>query len=1047
MHKLLFLFSTVLIFSCNLKSQTTFPTNGAANTIHTLYAFTNCTLHVDADVTIINATLLIQDGKIIGIGEKLESPKGANAVDLKGKHIYPAFIDLYSDYGMPEIKKADQTDAPKKGAYGWNQSIKSETEAHKLFLHNQQKADELRKLGFASVLTVQKDGIVRGSGSLVNLTSAKENESIIKDRAAGFYSFNKGSSPQDYPSSLMGAVALLRQTYYDADWYKTNQTKTEYNISLDAFNKLQELPSIFEGNDKYNDLRGKKIGDEFKVKYIIKGGGNEYQRMYDIQNTFSKYIIPVNYPDAIDVEDPYDAEQASLTDLKHWEMAPSNLAALENNYVQFCITTADLKDKSVFLKNVRKAVKYGLSERTALKALTYNPANFIGVQDKIGSLKQGMFANFFICSKPIFEEDAVIYETWSNGTKHVHTDLSIPNITGNYQLIYGANKNKITITKEEEKFTGLVFFKDSLSGLTVFKDSLPRGVISKDSLSGAVLLKGGLKAKVSVTFKNNLLTLSFPYDSTFTLRLSGNYNEQTKSFEGSGQYADGSWTDFKLNFISSLDTAKSKTTKPKEVIDYGKVYYPFGAYGETLPETNSLKEVIKDKWLNFKNRYDAILIKNATIWTNESDSILKDQDIYIIQGKIVRIAPNIQATNSANAKIIDGKGMHLTPGIIDEHSHIALFSVNEGAEASSAEVRMGDVINPEDINIYRQLAGGVTTAQLLHGSANPIGGQSCLIKLRWGKSAEEFKYEKAPGFIKFALGENVKHSNGLNPDQVRFPQTRMGVEQLYYDYFTRATAYKKQLENFGKLSPKQIEKDKVVSPRKDLDLEALVEILDNKRFITCHSYVQSEVNMLMHVADSMKFKVNTFTHILEGYKLADKMKAHGANASTFADWWAYKLEVMDAIPYNAALLTKVGVNTAINSDDAEMGRRLNQEAAKSIKYGGLTEVQALKLVTLNPAKMLHIDDKVGSIKVGKVADLVLWTDNPLSIYAKVSKTIIDGQIYFDVDDDAKLREDIKKERARIIAKLITEKNKGAKVIKPQPKKQNHFHCDSEESGL
>jgi imidazolonepropionase-like amidohydrolase len=1009
--------------------------------MHTLYAFTNCTLHVDADITIINATLLIKDGKIIGVGEKLESPKDAITVDLKGKHIYPAFIDLYSDYGMPEIKKPEQADAPKKGAYGWNQSIKSETEAHKLFLHNQQKADELRKLGFASVLTVQKDGIVRGSGALVNLSSAKENESIVKDRAAAFYSFNKGSSPQEYPSSIMGAVALLRQTYYDADWYKTNQTKTEYNISLDAFNKLQELPSIFEGNDKYNDLRGKKVADEFKVKYIIKGGGNEYQRMYDIQNSFSKYIIPVNYPDAIDVEDPFDAEQASLTDLKHWEMAPSNLAALENNYIQFCITTADLKDKSVFLKNVRKAIKYGLSEKTALKALTSNPASFIGVQDKIGSLKVGMLANFFICSKPVFDEDAIIYETWSNGTKHVHTDLSIPSIVGTYQLVYGTTTHKLTIAKDEEKFSGLIVFKDSLS-----KAVITPTVITKDSLSGTVILKDGLKSKANITFKNNLLTLSFPYDSTFTLRLSGNYNEQTKSFIGQGQFADGSWTDFKLNYINIIDTAKSKITKPQEIIDFGKVYYPFGAYGEALPETTTIKEIVKDKWLKFKNRYDAILIKNVTIWTNETDSILKDYDIYITEGRIVRIAPNIEATGGANAKVIDGKGMHLTPGIIDEHSHIALFSVNEGADVSSAEVRMSDVINPDDINIYRQLAGGVTCAQLLHGSANPIGGQSCLIKLRWGKNAEEFKYENAPGFIKFALGENVKNSNGLSPDQVRFPQTRMGVEQLYYDYFTRATAYKKQLENFGKLNPKQIEKDKVASPRKDLDLDALVEILDNKRFITCHSYVQSEVNMLMHVADSMKFKVNTFTHILEGYKIADKMKAHGANASTFADWWAYKLEVMDAIPYNAALLTKAGVNTAINSDDAEMGRRLNQEAAKSIKYGGLTEVQALKLVTLNPAKMLHIDDKVGSIKVGKVADLVLWTDNPLSVYAKVSKTIIDGQIYFDTDDDAKLREDIKKERARIIAKLIVEKNKGAKVIKPQPKKQSHFHCDSEESG-
>lgn len=1018
MQKIVSIF-VLIIGSLAISAQSTFPNNGAPNVTHTLYAFTNCTLHVDADVVVLNASLLVQDGKVIRFGEKLEAPKEAISVDLKGKHIYPAFIDLYSDYGMPEIKKTENADVSKKGAYGWNQAIKSEVEAQKLFLHNQSKADELRKQGFATVLTASKDGIVRGSGALVFLANAKENESILKDRAAGFYSFNKGTSPQDYPESLMGAIALLRQTYYDAAWYAstssaTMQGQTEYNITLDAFNKLQELPSIFEGGDKYNDVRGKKVGDEFKVKYIIKGGGNEYQRLYDIQNTFSKFIIPINYPEALDVEDPYDAEQATLGDLKHWEMAPANLAMLEKNAVQFCITSADLKNKSDFLKNLRKAVKYGLSEKTALKALTFNPANFIGVQDKIGSLKQGMYANFFIASKDIFEEDAIIHETWSNGIKHVYSDLAIPDIKGTYQLVADKNTYKIEVTKDQDNYAGLVYLKDSA------------------------------KAKVNVQFKNNLLTLSFPYDTSLVLRLSGNYNEPAKLFIGKGQYADGSWINFTMTQLQIADTTKPKVVIAKPKLDIGKVYYPFTAYGEPQAESVGL---INDTWNKFKKRYDAILIKNVTIWTNESDSILKDYDVYITEGKIVRIAPNIDAPKLAFAKTIDGKGMHLTPGIIDEHSHIALFSVNEGADASSAEVRMCDVINPEDINVYRQLAGGVTTAQLLHGSANPIGGQSCLIKLRWGKNPDEFKYENADGFIKFALGENVKHANGLNPDVARFPQTRMGIEQFYYDYFTRAKAYKKAMEDFGKLSPKDIEKNKTVSPRRDLDLDAIAEILDSKRFITCHSYIQSEVMMLMHVADSMKFKVNTFTHILEGYKVADKMKAHGANASTFSDWWAYKLEVMDAIPFNAAMLTKVGVNTAINSDDAEMGRRLNQEAAKSIKYGKLTEVQALKLITLNPAKMLHIDDKVGSIKVGKVADVVLWTDNPLSVYAKVNTTIIDGQIYYDVDDDATLRADMKKERARLIAKLIAEKNKGAKVIKPVAKKQNRFHCDSEESGL
>jgi imidazolonepropionase-like amidohydrolase len=340
------------------------------------------------------------------------------------------------------------------------------------------------------------------------------------------------------------------------------------------------------------------------------------------------------------------------------------------------------------------------------------------------------------------------------------------------------------------------------------------------------------------------------------------------------------------------------------------------------------------------------------------------------------------------------------------------------------------------VNIYRQLSGGVTTAQLLHGSANPVGGQSVLIKLRWGHNAEDMKYEKADPFIKFALGENVKQSNWGDLQRVRFPQSRMGVEQVYVDLFTRAREYDKAMNAAGK------SKEGAALVRKDLELEALAEILNKKRFITCHSYVQSEVNMLMHVADSFGFKVNTFTHILEGYKVADKMKVHGANASTFSDWWAYKNEVMEAIPYNSAILTKVGVNCAVNSDDAEMARRLNQEAAKAIKYGNLTETEALKLVTLNPAKMLHIDDKVGSIKVGKVADVVLWTDHPLSIYAKADKTIIDGQIYFDREEDAKLREYITTERSRIIAKLLKEKESGAKTTKPQPKQQRLYHCNT-----
>lgn len=1016
MKKISLLILVFNFFGLSFFAQSTFPTNGAPFNTHSIYAFVNATIYVDFETIIKNGTLLIQDGKVLNVAEKLELPKNAVVYDLKGKFIYPSFIDLYSDYGIPEVKQTHrnsggpQMESNVKGAYGWNQAIKADYESHKVFVINKDKADEYKKIGFGSVLSCPKDGIVRGSGVLVNLGNKTENESIILDKAAGFYSFSKGSSTQDYPSSLTGGIALLRQTYYDANWYLQNKNKVEYNISLDAFNKIKDLPAIFEGNDKFNDLRVAKVGKEFNVKYIVKAGGNEYQRINDIQSTQLKYIVPLNFPIAYDVEDPFDAEAVSMADLKHWELAPTNPAAFEKNYIQFCLTTADLKDKKDFLPNLRKAVKYGLSEKAALKALTVNPATFINVETKIGALKKDYAANFFISNRSIFENDAAIMQSWVAGEPTIFSDINVIDIRGNYVLNTPEKKYKV-------KFSGDV--------------NVPQAKITIDTT----------KKSFNYTFSNNLLSFSFQYDSTKTIRATASYNASSKLFSGKGQWANGDWFDLNLEFESTVDTTtKAKPAEKKTELNLGKVIYPFNAYGEALPDEQG---VFKDQWNKFKNRYSAILIKNATVWTNDGDSVLKDHDVYVVDGKIVRIAKNIDAPKLAFAKIIDATGKHLTPGIIDEHSHIALTAgVNEGAQSSSAEVRMGDVLNPEDINIYRQLSGGVTCAQLLHGSANPIGGQSAIIKLRWGQTAEDMKYEKADAFIKFALGENVKQSNWGEQNSIRFPQSRMGVEQFYNDYFTRAKEYDAQWQSFSKLSSKDIEKNKIATPRRDLDLEAVAEILNKKRFITCHSYVQSEINMLMHIADTFGFKVNTFTHILEGYKVADKMKAHGVSASTFADWWAYKNEVMEAIPYNAAILTKMGVNVSVNSDDAEMARRLNQEAAKSIKYGGLKETEALKLVTLNPAKMLHIDDKVGSIKVGKVADLVLWTDNPLSVYAIADKTIIDGQIYFDREEDAKLKQNIKTERARLIAKLLLEKQKGARVEKPKAKHERLYHCNT-----
>jgi imidazolonepropionase-like amidohydrolase len=347
---------------------------------------------------------------------------------------------------------------------------------------------------------------------------------------------------------------------------------------------------------------------------------------------------------------------------------------------------------------------------------------------------------------------------------------------------------------------------------------------------------------------------------------------------------------------------------------------------------------------------------------------------------------------------------------------MALSGTNEGTHAVTSEVRMKDVLNPEDLTLYRQLAGGVTTSHLLHGSANPIGGQSVIIKLRWGASPEEMMVKGQIGFLKHALGENVKQSNSTG--STRFPQTRMGVEQSIRDAYVRAKEYQQKWETYNKLPV--TEKAKTQPPRKDLQLDAIVDEFNEKNFMVCHAYVESETQMIIELAKEFGIKPHTLIHNNEGYKLANEMREAGAAGSVFADWWNYKYEVFESTPYNAALEHRQGVLVCINSDDAEMGRRLNQEAAKTVKYGGLSEEEALKLVTLNPAKILHLDDRTGSIKVGKDADLVLWTDHPLSVYANASKTFVDGTLYYDLDADKEMYKKIQEERARLVNKINAE---------------------------
>jgi len=986
----------LLIFIPKISAQEYFPNNESIHSTNNNYsAFINAKIYVTPTQIIEKGTLLIQNGRVITVGKTVVIPKNAVIVDLDGKSIYPSFIDIYSSFGIQNTKKNEgprqaQVYDTKNEGYYWNEHIKPEANAYQIFKYDNSKAEELLKAGFGVVNTHIADGIAQGTGALIALNNEDQGTRLLSEKISNHFSFSRSvTSNQAYPSSLMGMMALLRQMYHDLDWYQKGNSKTR-DLSLDALYENEKLVQIFASEDKLNSLRASKIAKEFGLNYILKGAGNEYQRIEEIKKTDAKFIIPINFQEAFDVSNPYQASQLDFSDLLQWNQAPTNLKVLSDNGITFALTTDKLKKTEDFRTNLLKAIQYGFDKTKALESLTTIPASLLGKSNEIGSLKNGNFANFLITSGEIFDKETIVYENWVQGSKYVINDRLAKDIRGEYELTIDSKtykwsvKGEITAPKSEIKTTDA---KKLDSKITIANKWISVIIQTKDST------------------KTNYNRLTAYIDD------SQNITGKVISYDGK----ESSWSAIKTApFAKEIDS--SKIAKNIKIIPTTYPNIPFGNLEKPKQET--------------------LLFKNATVWTNEKEGILKQTDVLIKNGKIAAIGNDI---SDAAATVIDANGKHLTSGIIDEHSHIAISNgVNESGHNSSAEVTVEDVVNSDDVNIYRDLAGGVTTSQLLHGSANPIGGRSAIVKWKWGAAPEEMLYKDQPKFIKFALGENVKQANWGNVNPTRFPQTRMGVEQVFIDYFQRAKEYDAEWKAYNSSS----KKNKIKAPRVDLELQTLAEILNKERFISCHSYVQSEILMLMKVAEQFDFRVNTFTHILEGYKVADKMKEHGVGASTFSDWWAYKFEVNDAIPYNGPIMHNAGVVVAYNSDNAEMSRRLNQEAAKAVKYGDISEEEAWKFVTLNPAKLLHIDDKVGSIKVGKDADIVLWNDNPLSIYSKVEKTIIEGVVYYDIKKDEDKRIRIAAERNQLIGQMLDEKNKGMKTQEVKKKEKIEYHCDT-----
>ena len=976
---------SLCLFWCSalLFSQDYFPENEGVKANNNNYmAFTNAKIYVSPTQVIEKGTLLIQNGKVVNAANSVTLPKNTVVVDLNGKSIYPSFIDVYSKFGVEQPKRKpgggrSAQYSPTREGYYWNDHVMPENKAIASYKYDDKEAKELREAGFGVVNSHIHDGIARGTGVLIALNGqGTDANRILDENSAQYFSLEKSVlKEQSYPSSLMGSLALLRQMYSDAAWYAQGNASTT-DLSLEALNSNKNLTQIFEAKDKGNGLRADKIGDANGIQYTILGGGNEFERIAEIKATNATYILPLNFPKAYDVSDPYQVGYVSLKDMRYWNQAPSNPKVLAENNVPFSFTLYDLKSPSSFKEMLMKAIEYGLPKTKALEALTTVPAQILGKSNQIGTLKNGAYANFLITSGDVFEKETTLYENWVQGTKNVINSMDIKDIRGDYKLALQGKSYDLSITGELAK---------------------PKIEVKQDTL----------KLSSKLAYADNWIQLSIDTDKgEKTYRMTAAIIPASNNLSGRLVMPDGTESQFIATKTKEFEAKKdeAKTAESPKVMP---VTFPNVGYGFAS-----------------KPKQETILFKNATIWTSEDAGILENTDVLVKNGKIAKIGKDL---NGGGAKVVDATGKHLTAGIVDEHSHIAALAINEGGQNSSAEVKMEDVVDPEHMGIYHSLAGGVTSIQLLHGSANPIGGRSAILKLKWGEEADGLIYDNSPKFIKFALGENVKQSNwGSNS---RFPQTRMGVEQVFMNYFQRAKEYDTKKKNGEPY-------------RYDEEMEVLAEILNGERFISCHSYVQSEINMMMKVAEKFGFRVNTFTHILEGYKVADKMAAHGVGAGTFSDWWAYKYEVNDAIPYNAAIMQKQGVVTAINSDDREMMRRLNQEAAKTVKYGGMTELEAWKMVTINPAKLLHIDNRVGSIKEGKDADLVLWSGNPLSVYSKAEKTLVDGTVYFDLEMDKQKREAIKKERNELVTMMLQEKADGNKTQGPKQSVKRAFTCDS-----
>ena len=981
----------ILLVATTVQAQTTRPANGLRDKTPQVHALVNARVVVKPGQTLGRATIVVRDGMIETVGANIKPPKDARTWDLQGKTVYAGFIDAYT-----EVAVTASAQAPRH----WNPHVRPERSTADSFKADASAGKKLRGQGITARLVAPNTGIIRGRSAVFLVGDGDNTHDLVRSNVAQHLrlTINRSRNRDSYPNSPMGAVALARQTFYDAGWYRQSWSsfrkggtkRPEKNVSLQALSddvRAKRLMIVQARNELYA-LRAERFAKEFSLPIALLGSGREYRRLAEIRKMNRPIILPVNFPQPPNVATIESSLGVSLAQLMHWDIAPENPARLARAGVEIAFTTNGLSDAGKFLAGVRTAVARGLTRAAALKALTTSPAKLLGVSQRLGTIQRGKLANLIVTKGDIFTDGKVL-STWVAGKRYANVTETIVDIRGTWLISAGKKVSfKIKLAGTPAKLSG--------TAEPPRPTRQPKGTKPVPVKLSRIGLKG---LRFSCTFDGTQIGLKG------TVRVSAVMitGKAGTTWQGKLDISAAQPLEFTARRIAGPKSAAKKKKTAKRVRASFTVNYPLGAYGRTAAPKQA----------------DHVLFTNATIWTSGKAGVISGGSILVRRGKIVAIGKSIKAPK--NAIIVSCQGRHISPGIIDCHSHMATDGgVNESSQAITAEVRIGDFIDANDINIYRQLAGGVTCSNILHGSANPIGGQNQVIKLKWGATSDQIKFALAPAGIKFALGENVKQSNWGDEYTKRYPQTRMGVEQVFNDAFQTAREYQRRWAKW--------DKDKRgAPPRRDLEMDALAEILAGKRWIHCHSYRQDEILALIRTLDKFKITIGTFQHILEGYKVADAMAKHGAMGSAFSDWWAYKFEVYDAIPYNGALMHNAGVVVSFNSDDRELARHLNHEAAKAIKYGGVPATEALKFVTLNPAKQLRIDKHVGSIEVGKQADLVVWSGSPLSTMSRCEQTWIEGRKYFDRKADLLTRKRIASMRATLIRKIL---DSGQKMLKP-----------------